>query len=204
MNLLLNLKNLKLLLTAILIMAAIWLYKDYQHQKQEVQRLQQNNVALLKKDSLRFAEQTYTKAELKQYLEYNRQDLEQYLKEQKIALRNVQKIITHQLNFRDTTLVVTDLQPILNAINNKTPLTVPVTDISECLTIKGNIQYTNDSLSLQITDREFNNTSDIIQHTQRHQWKFLFIKSRFLGKRYTEVTIKDKCGTSQTFIINKK
>jgi hypothetical protein len=185
-------------------MAAIWLYKDYQHQKQEVQRLQQNNVALLKKDSLRFAEQTYTKAELKQYLEYNRQDLEQYLKEQKIALRNVQKIITHQLNFRDTTLVVTDLQPILNAINNKTPLTVPVTDISECLTIKGNIQYTNDSLSLQITDREFNNTSDIIQHTQRKEWKFLFIKSRFLGKRYTEVTIKDKCGTSQTFIINKK
>jgi hypothetical protein len=204
MNLLLNLQTIKIILTAVFIAAVIWLYKDYQFQKQEVVRLEQNAIELLKKDSLRFAEQTYTKSELKKYLEYNRQDLEQYLKAQKIALRNVQKIITQQLKFKDTTVVETNLQPILDAINNKTPLTVPITDVSECLTIKGSVIFKNDSLSLQITDREFNNTSDIIQHTQRHQWKFLFIKSRFLGKRYTEVTIKDKCGSSQTFIINKK
>lgn len=199
-----NLNTLKQIVGILLLVTLVWFYNDYQLKKQEIVRLQENAVQLLKKDSMRFAEQTYTKQELKQYLEYNRQDLEQYLKEQKIALRNVQKIITQQLQYKDTTIVTTNLQPVLDAIHNKTPLTVPVTDVSECLTIKGNIQYANDSLHLQITDREFNNTSDVISHTQRRQWKFLFFKTRLFGKKETTVTIKDKCGTSQTFIINNQ
>ncbi|MBS3993812.1 MAG: hypothetical protein KGZ87_08855 [Bacteroidetes bacterium] len=198
------LKNIKIVFYALAIVLIIYFIKENQRQQKEIHRLSENITQIVKYDSTRYAEQTYTKQELKEYLEYNRQDLQKFLQENKIAIKNVQKIITTKLSYKDTTVVNTDLQPVLDAIKTKNEINVPIIDTNECLTIKGNIMYADDVLKLSITERIFKNTSDVVTHTERKQWKFLFIKSKLFGRKYTEVTINDKCGTSQTFVIDQK
>lgn len=204
MTLSILLKNIKLVIYILAVILIIYFVKENRKQQAEIQRLTENVTQTIKYDSLRYAEQTYTKQELKEYLEYNRQDLQVFLKENKIALKNIQKIITTKLEYKDTTIVNTDLQPVLDAINTKKEISVPIIDTNECLTIKGNINYADNVLKLSINERIFNNTSDVVTHTERKQWRFLFIKSKLFGRKYTEVTINDKCGTSQTFVIDQK
>ena len=155
-------------------------------------------------DSLKFASQTYTKKELTEYLEYNRKDLQQFLKEQKIANRKLQQIITQELKYRDTIKNSVNLQQILAAIKNNQNIKVPVIDSTDCMIIKGFVVFENDTLSLNITDRQFKNKSDVVTYWQRNQWKLLGIKTRLFGKKKATVIIKDNCGRTETFIINKR
>ena len=201
---LLNINNLKIYLIIGLIGVAVWFYKDYTFQKQEVSRVKENAEMIRKYDSLKFASQTYTKKELNQYLEYNRQDLQQFLNENKIATRKIQQIITQELKYRDTGKASVNLQPILDAIKTKQNIKVPVIDSTACMIIKGFVIFENDTLSLDITDRKFNNTSDVISYWERNQWKILGIKTRLFGKKQATVIIKDACGQTKTFVIDKK
>ena len=201
---LLNVNSLKTYLIIIGIAAAIWFFKDYQHQKAENKRQTENIEQIRKFDSLRFASQTYTKKEMQEYLEYNRQDLQNFLKEQRIATRKIERIITQKLNYQDTTKRDVNLQPILDAIRNQKDIKVPVIDSTKCMIIKGYVAFENDTLSLNITDRKFTNRSDVISYWQRNQWRFLGIKTRLFGKKQATVIIKDDCGRTETFVINKK
>ena len=201
---LLNINNLKTYLIILGIAAAVWFYKDYKFQISENIRQTENIEGIRKMDSLKFAAQTYTKKELTEYLEYNRKDLQQFLKEQKIASRKLQQIITQELKYRDTIKNSVNLQPILAAIKNNQNIKVPVIDSTDCMIIKGFVVFENDTLSLNITDRQFKNKSDVITYWERNQWKLLGIKTRLFGKKKATVIIKDNCGTTETFIINKR
>lgn len=201
---LLNLNNLKTYVVVIGIIAAVWFYKDYKHQKAENKRQSDNIEQIRKFDSLKYASQTYTKKELDEYLEYSRKDLQQFLKENKVSTRRIERIITQQLKFKDTTTRTVNLQPILDAIAEKKNLRLPVIDSTDCMIIKGYVAFENDTLDLKITDREFKNRSDVVTYWERNKWSFLGIKTRVFGRKKATVIIKDDCGNTETFVIDKK
>jgi len=201
---LLNINNLKTYLIIAGIIAAVWFYKDYQFQKTENIRQTENNQQLRKYDSLKYASQTYTKKEISEFLEYNRKDLQQFLKEHKIATRKIERVITQELKYRDTTPTTVNLQSILEAIKNQQNIKVPVIDSTDCMIIKGFVVFENDTLSLNITDRKFKNVTDVVSYWERNQWKLLGIKTRLFGRKKVTIITKDKCGNTKTFIIEKK
>jgi len=201
---LLKIENLKVYAIIAGIAIAIWFYKDWQFQKAENKRQTENIEQLRYFDSLKYASQTYNKKELNEYLEYNRQDLQQFLKDQKIATRKIERIITQKLSYQDTLNRSVNLQPIIDAIKQQRDIKIPVVDSTDCLIIKGYVAFENDTLSLNITDRKFKNKSDVVSYWQRNQWKILGIKTRLFGRKKATVVIRDNCGNTETFIINKK
>jgi hypothetical protein len=205
---LLSFENIKLYLIIALSIAAVLFWKDYKHQIAENKRQTENLIMLRKQDSLRFVKQVMTQKELKEYLEYNRRDLKEFIKANNIKERRIRQIISQELKYIDTTSKETDLTPILSAIqsNSVKPIKVPVKDVSDCLIIEGYVIFENQTLKLNITERKFTNKSDVIPYVERNQWKFLGIKTRFLGKRQLTVIIKDSCGNTETLVIdvNKK
>ena len=199
-----RLENLKAIAIVFLIGLAIWFYKDYQFQKTENVRQTENNKQLRKYDSLKFASQTYTTDELQEFLDFQRKDLKQYLDKNKVSVKRIERIITQKLNYLDTVNRSQNLQPILDAIKNNQNLKVPVIDSTDCLIIRGWVVFENDSLSLNITDRQFTNVTDVVSYWERNQWKLLGIKTRLFGRKKATVIIKDKCGKTRTFLIDKK
>ncbi|TYB78343.1 hypothetical protein [Bizionia myxarmorum] len=201
---LLTLNNLKTVLIMVGIGLAIYFYQDYSYQKKENARQTDNLIQIRKQDSLKYAKQVYTKKEIEEYLQYSRQDLQQFLEANKIKINRIEQIITQTLKYTDTTKRTVDLSPVLEAIKSQRNIKIPVIDSTECLIVKGFIIFKNDTLSLDITDRQFKNASDVISYWERRQWKFLGIKTRLFGKKQATVIIKDSCGKTQTFVIDKR
>lgn len=201
---LLSLHNIKTYLIVVGIVAAIWIYKDWKYQIAENKRQSENISQIRKQDSLRFASQTYTNKELEEYLEYNRSDLRVFLDEEGVRLRRIERIITQSLKYRDTTSRSVNLEPILDAIQKNQNIRVPVIDSTECLIVSGYVAFENDTLTLDITDRKFTNKTDVVSYWERNQWNFLGIKTRLFGRKVATVTIKDACGESETFTIDKR
>lgn len=201
---LLSLNNIKSILITVAIIGVVWYYKDAEKAKADL-KVQKANAEMVRKfDSLKFASVTYNDAELKEYLEYQRKDLQDFLQQNDVKLRRIQQIITQQLQYQDTVSRNVNLQPILDAINKNQNIKVPVVDSTRCMIIKGYVAFENDTLSLNITDRKFKNRSDVISYWERNQWKFLGIKTRLFGRKKATVIIKDDCGNTETFVIDKK
>lgn len=201
---LLKLDNLKTYLIVIGIIAAVWFYKDYTYQKAENKRQSANIEQIRMMDSLRFASQTYTKKELDEYLEYSRKDLQNFLDENNVRTRRIERIITQQLDYLDNQTRTTDLQPILDAIKQQRDIAIPVKDSTKCLVVEGWVKFENDSLKLDLDSRKFKNKTDVVSYWERNQWKFLGIKTRLFGRKKATVIIKDECGRSETFVIDKR
>lgn len=201
---LLKLDNLKTYLIVAGIIAAVWFYKDYTYQKSENKRQSENIAQIRKMDSLRFASQTYTKKELDEYLEFSRKDLQKFLDENNVRTRRIERIITQQLEYLDNQTRTTDLQPILDAIKQQRDIAIPVKDSTKCLVVEGWVKFENDSLKLDLDSRKFKNKTDVVSYWERNQWKFLGIKTRLFGRKKATVMIKDECGRSETFVIDKR
>lgn len=199
-----NLNNIKSIGIGLALIIGVWYYKDAEKAKADLKIQESNSEMIRKYDSLKFASVTYSKEELDEYLEYQRKDLQQFLKDNKINSKNIEQIITQKLEYLDDIDRSTDLQPVLDAINQRKDIKVPVIDSTKCLVIKGFVVFENDTLSLDITDRKFKNRTDVVSHWERNQWKFLGIKTRLFGKKQATVIIKDDCGNTETFIIDKK
>lgn len=194
--------------TAIIIavaLGAIWIYKDWQFQKSENKRQSENISQIRKYDSLKFASQTYTRDELDEYLEFQRNDLKDFLSQNKVSSKRIERIITQKLEYYDTLSRKQDLTPILNAIRSERDAKVAVKDSTDCLIIEGWVVFENDSLKLDITKREFKNITDVVSYWERNLWKTPFgFKTRLFGRKKATVVIKDKCGVSRTIVIEKK
>lgn len=200
----LSLSNLKIYALIFFISAVVWYYKDAEKAKADLKIQRANSEMLRKYDSLKFASVTYSQDELDEYLDYQREDLKLFLKENKISSNRIEKIITQKLEYLDNQQRSTDLQPILDAIKEKRNIKVPVVDSTKCLVVKGYVVFENDTLKLDITDRKFKNRSDVVSYWQRNQWNFLGIKTRLFGRKKATVIIKDDCGNTETFVIDKK
>ena len=71
------------------------------------------------------------------------------------------------------------------------------------MVIEGWVRFENDSLKLDLDSRRFKNKSDVVSYWERRQWRFLGIKTRVFGRKKATVIIKDACGRSETFVIDK-
>jgi len=197
-------KNLKQIAIVMLMIAVVWFYKDYQYQKIENARQTENATQLRKSDSLRFTIQILTSQEIQDYLQYQNQELKKKLEADKINTNKIISIVSSNLKYKDNTVKTTDLNNVSNAIKNNIPAYIPIIDSTKCLTIKGVVEFKNDSLKLKITERIFNNKTDAVAYWERKQWSFLGIKTRFLGKKqFTAVNYSD-CGEAKTMLIKKK
>lgn len=196
--------NIKIIAIILLALVAMWFYKDYQYQKAENIRQTENASQLRKADSLRFTSQTLTSQEIKDYLQYSNPDLEKKLKADNIKLNRIESIISQTLRYKDTVKSTIDMTPLLEAIKVKVPTKTPFIDTTKCLTNKGYIEYKNDSLRVVFTEKTFNNKGDAVAYWERRQWKFLGIKTRFLGKKQFTAKNYNECGESTVMKIEKK
>lgn len=65
-----------------------------------------------------------------------------------------------------------------------------------CFSINGFIDNTDSIPSLYFTGLYYDNKIEYIIYEQRKEWNFLFIRSRFLGKKETQLHTFSKCGES--------
>lgn len=194
----------KIVAIAIAVAIIIWFYKDWQYQKEENIRQTENVRQLRMSDSLRFTSQILTERELKEYLEYNNKDLKKLLQESNIRENRIQSLISNEYRYQDKTAKGYDISGLIAAINQKKELTVPFADSTKCMFITGNVTFKNDSLKVNITDRQFKNKTDNVVFWERNQWSFLGIKTRFLGKKQFTAKTFDQCGESKIMRIEKK
>ena len=196
-----NLKNIFFVVAAI---AAIWFFKDWQHQKSENIRQSENARQLRIADSINVASQLLTNQEIKEYLEYHNNDLKNKLAAAGVRSEKIKSIVTNNYYYKDTTTQVTDVSPLIKSIKAGVPDKQEFIDTTKCLTTKGSIIFDGSKLKVLVNDREFKNKSDAVVYRERRQWSFLGIKSRFLGKRQFTAVNFDECGEAKVLKIEKK
>lgn len=171
----------------------------------ETLKTEQSNVKqLIEQDSTQYAEIILQKREFRKYITEQNTRIDSILKANKVNPRRVERIITHHNTYRDTVSTVSHLDSILYSIQERKPVKTPILDETECLIIKGYVEYDGETLDLNITDRQFKNTTDVITYMQRRKWRFLFFKTRLFGRKEIKVTIVNKCGESKVFVVNKR
>lgn len=199
-----KIENLKTYLIVAAIIAAVVFYMDYSHQKAENKRQTANMESLLSQEREKYTKLVLSNNELEKYLEANRRDLQDFIKENDIRYRRIEAIVTQRLNYRDTTPREVDLQPILDAIKRNQDIRVPVADSTDCLVVSGFVAFENDTLKLEINNRVFKSISDVISYWERNQWSFLGIKTRLFGRKVATVIATDSCGNTETFVVEKR
>ena len=196
--------NIKTILIVLGIAAAIWFFKDWQHQKAENIRQTENNRQLRRKDSLNYSQQLLNKSEIIDYLEYDKSELKNNLSRANIKLNRIERIITQKLEYKDTVNNDYKIEGIIAAIKDNRRLEVPVLDSTKCMVIRGSILYDGKELSLNIKERNFKNVSDVVTYWERRQWSLLGIKTRLFGKKQVTVKIFNSCGKTETKVVERK
>jgi len=112
--------------------------------------------------------------------------LKNNLEKDGIKVNRIKEIVSTKYNYKDTLI--------------RKYVSGPFIDSTKCLTIKGFV----DSSGVTITNRQFNNKTDAVAYWERNQWKFLGIKTRFLGKKQMTAKVYDECGETKTIKIEKK
>jgi len=187
-----------------LFVVLFWLAKNYKHQKSENKRQTENARQLHISDSTRFATQILSQGELKEYLEYNNSELEKRLLKSGIKQGRIKEIITTKTFYIDTTKKEFKADKVLQGIKDSTPTVQEWIDTTKCLSVKGLVSYDGKSLKVIVTEKKSSNKSDAVAYWQRNQWRFLGIKTRFLGKKEFTSTVFDECGKSEVLRIEKK
>lgn len=196
--------NIKTILIVLGIAAAIWFFKDWQHQKAENIRQTENNRQLRHNDSLNYSQQLLNKSEIIDYLEYDKSELKNNLSRANIKLNRIERIITQKLEYKDTVNNDYKIEGIIAAIKDNRRLEVPVLDSTKCMVIRGSILYDGKELSLNIKERNFKNVSDVVTYWERRQWSLLGIKTRLFGKKQVTVKIFNSCGKTETKVVERK
>lgn len=196
--------RIKTFLIIVLGLSAIWFFQSWQYRGEEMKRQADNMQQVRQLDSFKYASLSYKKDEIDQMLNLQRQDLKQFLDDNRIKTKRIESIITQKLEYLDNQSRKVDLNPILDAIKDNREAKVAVKDSTDCLIIEGWVVFKNDSLKLDITKREFKNITDVVAYWDRNKWSFLGLKTRLFGKKKATVIVKDKCGISRTIVIDKK
>ena len=197
--------NLKIILIFAGFAAAIWFYKDWQHQRAENKRQSENMQQLRHQDSLKYARVELTNKEIKDHLNFNNQELKAKLEENNIRISRLQSIITQKNNYRDTTRVDTELKGLVESIVNNQPKAITVLDSTECWYMKGEVYFDGQKLGFNVLDRRFKNKTDVVSFVERNKWSFFgLFKTRLFGKKQINVKIFNTCGETETFIVDNK
>lgn len=165
----------------------------------ELAATEKNNVQnYIKLDSLRNVELKLTRYEMRDYINYNK-ELMLRLDKLSIKPKQVERIITNTIKYRDTSSNEIDLEPILTAIKQNKSLKFPFQDKTECLTISGFVSFQEDTLKTVIDNRQYNDTIDIVS-----SWKRKKVLGIGIGKKVFKTDIFNNCGTVTVKYVEKK
>lgn len=188
-----------LLITSVLANVKIW--DKYTFEKSEKVRQKDNYENMRDIDSLQTAMlQLNSNYEIKEYVKTNKK-LEEMLDKQDISIRKLNKIIYQKQRYIDNIPKKTDVSEIVEKIREDIPVIAKWQDSTECLVIKGNVEYKNDSLSVNVNSREFNNDILITSSWERNQRN---IWTKWFGRKKPKVTATSTCGDSKTVVIERK
>lgn len=186
----------------LIISACIWFYKDYQVQREELARLIQNQVEMVQKDSTGFESLSLKPAEIQEYLVYNNPELLKKLQDSNIKLSKLESLISMQIAYQNDSIKSSDMSNMIQSIRQDKKDSLVFFDDSRCLKISGYLHYDKDSLKLSVHSRKVAIQGDAARWMERKKWRFLFIKSNFLGKWQLKNKVFTDCGEIQ--ITNMK
>jgi len=176
----------------------IYLFQSRMYFK-ELAATEKNNVKnYIQFDSLRNLELKLTRGEMKDYINHNSQLIER-LENLNIKPKQVERIITNTIEYRDTSSNEINLDPILNAIKQNKSLKFPFQDKTECLTISGFVSFQEDTLKTVIDNRQYSDTIDLVR-----SWKRKKILGIGIGKKVFKKDIFNNCGTVTVRYVEKK
>jgi len=198
------LKNIRLLIVLLLCVVSVWFYKDWKFQTIENKRQSENMHQTRIADSLRFSSQILSANEIKEHLQYQNSELKNKLLKDGVKLNRIESIISTNYRYRDTIKRETDITGLVDAIKNSIPKSQEWIDTTKCQITKGTVSFDGQKLKVIVNDREFKNKSDAVAYWERRQWKFLGIKTRFLGKKQVTAKMFDECGETRMIKIDKK
>lgn len=182
--------------------ALVYIWVDNKRTKEENVRLETNASSERKYDSIGFAEIQLTKKELKQELQFNRQDLLQMMDSVNIEVRRLRQVVTTKNVYVDTVKRTYIMNELVKAITEKRPLAqpVPFVESTPCLIIAGNLHFDGQDIKLNITNREYANITDVLAVAERVGLRFW----KWFRKRKVTVTVLNSCGETHTRIIKLK
>lgn len=176
----------------------IYLFKSRMYYKDYAENEKYNVENFVKFDSLRNLELKLTKDEMKDYINYNSQLLER-LDNLNIKPKQVERITTNTIEYRDTSSNEIDLETILTAIKQNKSMKFPFQDKTECMTISGFVSFYNDTLKTIIDNRQYTDTIDVIR-----SWKRKKILGIGIGKKVFKTDIVNNCGDVSVKYVEKK
>lgn len=193
--------NIKAIIITAVLIAAVWIFKDWQFQKKERAVQEENVRQLLEAEKTHSAELLLNNNQLNEYIQGN-EDLKALIAENNIKASRIEKVTEVRYEYLEAKEQKKDITPVVENIKKNINFSIPLIDSTECLVIKGSIDYKDDSLSYRINSRKFNNKTTTVGFWERRQWKFLFIKSRLFGKIQAVTFTRNQCGESNTQVIN--
>lgn len=198
-----TLSQIKTIGAVLLLAFSFYAYGKIKDLKAENTRVTDNYQNALKIDSLEVAVFKITsKKELEDLLNQNN-NLKQLVAQSEVSTSRIQSLFYQQQKYLDSVTQKIDVSPIVQNIRANIPTITPWKDSTACAIIKGNITYQADSLSVNITSKEFNNNVVLIKHQGRREpVKWLF--NIRLGKRDINFTPQTTCGTTKVTIIENE
>lgn len=201
-----KIKPIHLLIIALVIAIGFgaWAWGEIRFQKSESNRKGDNYENLRDMDSLNIAYLTFrTSKEIEEYINSN-VGLSKQLEEQNVKIKRLQNIIYQKQRYIDGISRASDVSDIVKDIREDVESKSTWVDSTDCLVIRGDVLYKNDSLTVNVNRREFNNEIAITGSWERNKWRFLGLwEWRFLGRKIATAKATSKCGESETIIIDK-
>ena len=195
-------KNHKIVAIVFLFLSLTYFVRQNIYLKHENERVIDNYENALQMDSLKVAIFKINSAhELEQIINQNK-SLQNLVSKSEIKTKRIEGLYYQQQTYLDSVKKTMDVTGLVSDIRNNTPSFKNWVDSTSCATIKGNVMYNNDSLSVNVTSKEFNNNVVLIKHEgKRKPVKWLF--NLRLGKRNIEFTPETECGDVKVTVVEK-
>lgn len=200
-----SLGNLKTLGIVAGIVSVIWFYKSWQNRGDEIIRLEANYKNRLAEEKSHFSEYKLKKeTELEQYLASTTNQLkglQDQLDKTNIKLHQITRIVSTNVNVRDTIISVIDVDSLAQKIVLNKDFEVPILDVTDCFKFRAKFVFKDGKSSFEVLERQYNDTINYVSYWERKQWKFLFIRSRLFGKKIAKVEIFNACNNTKVKTI---
>lgn len=198
----LKLKHFTIIGVVLLVAFSLYASKRMIEQAHEISRVKENFNNALKVDSLHNAIfRIKSEQELDQLLESN-QELSELVDRTNIKRKRIQTLYYQKQQYIDSLKKKMDVSGLVSNIRKDVPAIVQWQDTTECITVKGNVRYQNDSLSVNVTQKEANNNVVLLKHKGRRK-PIKWLLGLRLGPRKDKFTAETKCGSAKVTIIEK-
>lgn len=182
-----NVKNIAIL---VLVALLFTLYECNKAQAEKIDVLQTNVTELTNTNSTVLE---VTKGEVKDFIKADTK-VQARLERAGIKTNRVTAVKNISVKSQDTTKTSREFVIDTSKSYAAVELDTTVVDSTKCfkITIRAHIQ--DNKLNLEVKAREFETEASSITYWERKKWSFLFIQSRFLGRKEYKTEIISDCG----------